>query len=121
MAAPIPHTAPVRRDALMFGAWVRHAGLVPERRLLGAYATRGDADELAKRPLREQIEMSRAAIEGLHPGRGRELEKPMAVVWSNVPYLTVLASPRATMPASAANTLLNEPDAPFYFAREHLS
>ena len=88
--------------------------------LLGAYATREDADELAKRPLREQIEMTCAAIEGLHPGRGRELEKPMAIVWSNVPYsLGIAAHYHASQ--RGEYTLLNEPDGPFYFAGEHLS
>src|SRR5215472_7857719 len=49
--------------------------------LLGAYAIGGQADEVASRPLREQFDMSRAAVEGLHPGRSWELEKPMAVAW----------------------------------------
>jgi hypothetical protein len=56
------------------------------RILLGAYAIGGQADELASRPLSEQFDMSRAAVEGLHPGRSRELEKPMAVAWSKMPY-----------------------------------
>ena len=54
--------------------------------LLGGYVSRGQMDELAAMPLREQFEQSRAAIEGLHPGHGRELEKPMAIAWSKVPY-----------------------------------
>ena len=48
----------------------------PKGILLGAYSVRADADALAARPLREQFELTRAAIEGLHPGCGRELEKP---------------------------------------------
>ena len=58
----------------------------PKGILLGAYAIGGQADELASRPLPEQFDMSRAAVEGLHPGRSRELEKPMAVAWSKMPY-----------------------------------
>jgi monoamine oxidase len=88
--------------------------------LLGAYATREDADGLAKRPLREQIEMSRAAIEALHPGRGRGLEKPMAIVWSDVPYSLGIAA-RYDASQRGEYTLLSEPDGPFYFAGEHLS
>ena len=88
--------------------------------LLGAYANREDADELAKKPLREQIEASRAAIEGLHPGRGRELEKPLAIAWSNVPYSLGIAA-RYRSYDDGAYTLLNQPDGPFYFAGEHLS
>jgi monoamine oxidase len=92
----------------------------PKGIVLGAYATREDADELADRPLLEQIEMSRAAIEGLHPGRSRELEKPIAVVWSKVPYSLGIAA-RYRSAQDDAYTLLNEPDGPFYFAGEHLS
>src|SRR5262249_32518534 len=54
--------------------------------LLGAYAIGGQADELASRPLPEQFDMSRAAVEGLHPGRSGELDKPMTVAWSKMPY-----------------------------------
>src|SRR5437764_15071378 len=58
--------------------WYPSAGLFSQKGiLLGAYANREEADELATKPLREQIEMSRAAIEGLHPGRGKELQKPL--------------------------------------------
>jgi monoamine oxidase len=88
--------------------------------LLGAYAIGEDADRLAERSLREQIEMTRAAIEGLHPGRSGELEKPMAIVWSNVAYsLGIAAHYHAGQ--HAEYTLLNQPDGPFYFAGEHLS
>jgi monoamine oxidase len=88
--------------------------------LLGAYANREEADELSSKPLQEQIEASRAAIESLHPGRGKELEKPMAVVWSKVPYSLGIAARYRT--ADDDNyTQLNQPDGPFYFAGEHLS
>jgi monoamine oxidase len=92
----------------------------PKGILLGAYANREDADELAKRPLREQFEASRAAIEGLHPGRSRELEKPMAIIWSKVPYSLGIAA-RYGSSEDSAYVLLNQPDGPFYFAGEHLS
>ena len=75
---------------------------------------------LAKRPMYEQIEMSRAAIEGLHPGCGRELEKSMAIAWSKVPYSLGIAA-RYRSSEDASDTLLNQPDGPFYSAGEHLS
>jgi len=88
--------------------------------LLGAYANRDDADELTGKPLAEQIELTRAAIEGLHPGHGRELEKPVAVAWSKVPYsLGIAASYRKGQEDEYRQ--LNAPDGPFYFAGEHLS
>jgi monoamine oxidase len=92
----------------------------PKGILLGAYASREDADELAKSSMREQIAMSRAAVEALHPGRGHELEKPMAVEWWKVPYNLGIAARYAAYEDSNY-TLLNEPDGPFYFAGEHLS
>jgi monoamine oxidase len=88
--------------------------------VLGAYATREDADELAQHPTHQQIEMSRAAIEGLHPGRGHELERPMAICWSKVPYSLGIAA-RYRSYQDNYYGVLNEPDGPFYFAGEHLS
>src|SRR5438093_4664644 len=88
--------------------------------LLGAYAIGGQADELASRPLPEQFDMSRAAVEGLHPGRSRELEKPMAVAWSKMPYSLGFAA-RFRNGQENEYSLLNTPDGPFYFAGEHLS
>jgi monoamine oxidase len=88
--------------------------------LLGGYATRADADVLAVKSLREQIELSRAAIEGLHPGRSHELEKPMAIAWSKVPYSLGIAA-RYQTDHDPNYATLSEPDGPFFFAGEHLS
>jgi monoamine oxidase len=89
--------------------------------LLGAYVGRGGtADELATKPLGEQFELSRAAIEGLHPGRGHELEKPMAIAWSKVPYSLGIGA-RYQSDSDPNYATLAEPDGPFYFAGEYLS
>jgi len=64
--------------------------------------------------------LSRAAVEGLHPGHGRELEKGMAVTWSKVPYSLGIAA-RYASDYDENYTVLSEPDGPFYFAGEHLS
>jgi monoamine oxidase len=92
----------------------------PKGIVLAAYANREDADALSKWSMREQIEMTRAVVEGLHPGRGQELEKPMAVAWANVPYSLGIAA-RYTSDQDANYAVLSEPDGPFYFAGEHLS
>jgi monoamine oxidase len=92
----------------------------PKGILLGAYVSRVQGDELAGKPLREQFELSRAAIEGLHPGRGRELEKPMAIAWSKVPYSLGIGA-RYQTDHDSNYQALGEPDGPFYFAGEHLS
>ena len=59
-------------------------------------------------------------MEALHPGRGRELEKPMAIAWSKVPY-TLGITARYSSDHDAKYVLLSEPDGPFHFAGEHLS
>jgi len=92
----------------------------PKGILLGAYVARGDIEALASRPLREQFEMSRAAVEGLHPGRGRELEKPMSIVWAKVPHSLGIGA-RYQTDNDPNYAVLGEPDGPFYFAGEHLS
>ncbi|HKD26223.1 MAG TPA: NAD(P)/FAD-dependent oxidoreductase [Xanthobacteraceae bacterium] len=88
--------------------------------LLGGYAIRTDADALAPESLQQQFELSRAAIEGLHPGHSRELEKPMAITWSKVPYSLGIAA-RYQTARDPNYAVLSEPDGPFYFAGEHLS
>jgi monoamine oxidase len=92
----------------------------PKGILLGAYSFRDDASLLASLPLSEQFEVSRAAIETLHPHRSKELEKPMAIAWSKVPY-TLGFSARYHTEQDSNYAVLGEPDGPFYFAGEHLS
>jgi monoamine oxidase len=88
--------------------------------LLGGYATRDYVEELAAKTLAEQFELSRAAIDALHPGHGKDLAKPMAIAWSNVAYSLGIAA-RWRPEQESDYALLNEPDGPFYFAGEHLS
>jgi monoamine oxidase len=92
----------------------------PKGIVLGAYANRDDADELSAKPLAEQIELTRTAIEGLHPGRGRDLEKPVAIAWGKVPFSLGIAA-RWRDDQEQDYMRLNAPDGPFYFAGEHLS
>jgi monoamine oxidase len=94
--------------------------LSPKGILLGAYATRDDADLLGSLQLSAQFEMTRTAIEALHPGRSKELEKPIAIVWSKVPY-TLGIGARYAADQDGNYAVLSEPDGPFYFAGEHLS
>jgi monoamine oxidase len=101
--------------------WYPSDGLFSQKGiLLGGYATRGEVGALAALPLAAQLALSRAAIEGLHPGHGHELEKPMAVAWSKVPYSLGIAA-RYTTDHDPNYAVLSEPDGPFYFAGEHLS
>ena len=88
--------------------------------LVGGYKFGRDADALASLALAEQFELSRAAVDGLHPGHGHELEKPMAIAWSKVPYNLGIGA-RYAGDRDPNYAVLSEPDGPFYFAGEHLS
>lgn len=88
--------------------------------LLGAYATRNEVGALAAKSLQEQFEMSRAMIEALHPGHGKDLKKPMGIAWSKVPYSLGIAA-RYPIDHDDAYNLLGQADGPFHFAGEHLS
>jgi monoamine oxidase len=103
--------------------WYPSARLMSDQGVvLGAYAAGlgGDADGLAGKPLAEQFEMTRAVIEGLHPGRGQDLRNPIGIAWSKVPYTLGIAA-RWQDGQEELYKLLGTADGPFYFAGEHLS
>jgi len=119
--------------------WLPSAGMFSERGVLvSGYSTDKDFQAL---PMAGRCDLSRASVERLHPGRGKELEKPMYVAWAKVPWNegawiesygkeppsagvgAKLAGP-ATSPVqnvSANYETLITPDGPFYFAGEHVS
>jgi monoamine oxidase len=88
--------------------------------LVGAYAADADADQLSALPLAQQFELSRKAVEGLHPGHGKDLEAPVGIAWSKVPY-SLGNTARWKEGQDQLYALLDTPDGPFYFAGEHLS
>jgi monoamine oxidase len=88
--------------------------------LLGAYTTRGADEAFMAKSLAEQFEESRKMIDALHPGHGADLQKPMGIAWSKVPY-SLGISARYRNYDDPSYIRLNEPDGPFYFAGEHLS
>lgn len=88
--------------------------------LLGAYVTRDANAAFSAKPLKEQFEQSRAMVDALHPGHGADLQNPMGIAWSKVPY-SLGISARYPSYNDPAYTLLGQPDGPFYFAGEHLS
>jgi monoamine oxidase len=68
-----------------------------------------------------KLDASRAAVEALHPGRSRLLEKPIYVSWEKIPYsLGCFADNR--LPSSAAPyAQLEKPEGRTYFAGDYLS
>jgi monoamine oxidase len=68
-----------------------------------------------------KFDASRAAVEALHPGRARLLEKPIYVSWAKIPYsLGCFADNR--LPSSATSyAQLEKPEGRTYFAGDYLS
>lgn len=94
----------------------------PRAVLLAAYTSRDAAVRLGGRTRPEQIAAARAAVERLHPGHGRDLEAPLVVHWSKVPFAEGpwVEWTEPGNDAQAAVTL-NAGDGPFLFAGSHLS
>ncbi len=101
--------------------WYPSADLFSDRGVLtGAYSSGDLGAWLSRKSLQDQFELSRQAVERLHPGHGRELEKPLAVAWSKIAYSLGEAAVHRDG-ESADYDLLNRPDGPFYFAGDYLS
>jgi monoamine oxidase len=103
--------------------WYPSARLMSEQGIiLGAYSAGlgGDADGVSALGLAEQFETTRRVIEGLHPGRGKDLRHPIGIAWSKVPY-TLGISARWKPEQDGIYKMLGDGDGPFYLAGEHLS
>ena len=65
--------------------WFPSAGLFTERGIVVSGYTDESNSPFGKLSLTEKIAESRKSIERLHPGHGKELEKPMYVSWGKMP------------------------------------
>jgi|KBSSwiStaDraftv2_1062776.scaffolds.fasta_scaffold28355_4 monoamine oxidase len=88
--------------------------------LLGAYAAGPAATQMAAMSRAEQIDLTRAMIDQLHPGCGALLHAPLQVQWSKAPY-SLGPWVQWASDNEPDYALLNEPDGPFWFAGEYLS
>ena len=94
----------------------------PQAILLAAYSAGPFSGRFKDRPIAEQIALSRAAVETLHPGHGADLTRPVVVNWGRIPHTL---GPWLEWEQDG-NTLerfrlLNQPDGPFLIAGSHLS
>lgn len=100
--------------------------------IIGSYCAgwthRENPDAFSALSHEERIRISRESIEALHPGRSRQLTKPVTVAWGLTPYSEGVgalwpdgprAGPGATRGAAYAELL--RPEGPIVFAGEHLS
>jgi monoamine oxidase len=113
-------------DQANTSVWYPSGGLGEDRGILvGAYVFDifGDPREAqyAGMSVAGRAELSRAVIERLHPGRGRELAKPISVSWAQTEYAGGVGANWSEAQRRAEYAHLCKPDGPFYFAGEHMS
>ncbi len=125
--------------------WFPSAGIFTERGVLVSGYTDELGTPFSKLSLEEKCAESRKSIERLHPGHGKELEKPIYVGWGHIPYnlgswIQSYGPGQERYPASrisrqgapqnpaAAKTHTNpnyetllQADGPIYFAGDHCS
>jgi len=121
--------------------WLPSAGLFSERGVLVSGYAPATGTPFGRLSLPEKFAASRASVEKLHPGHGRELEKPLYVGWGEVPYIegawissygpkqmyvepeevTEFGHRRGGEYANPGYTTLLQPDGPIYFAGDHVS
>ena len=126
--------------------WFPSAGMFSERGVLVSGYTDESNSPFGKLTMEEKFAESRKSIERLHPGHGKELEKPMYVSWGKIDYNQgswirsygpgqqrspgVRLTPQTGQAQSpgSARTLTNpgyetliEPDGPIIFAGDHVS
>ncbi len=105
------------------------AGFGTERGvLIGAYVAgwtnQGNPDTFVAKPIAEQIAISKASVEALHPGKSKLLGPGVAVNWGQVPWsegVGAVGPDFGNEKRGARYTELMKPEGPIVFAGEHLS
>ena len=119
--------------------WLPSAGMLGERGVLVSGYGWDTTPEFAALTFPEKLAESRKSVERLHPGHGKELEKPLYVNWGKIPYsegawINNYTTPPPQPPGDANGrrrrrtpfndpgyqTLL-QPDGPIHFAGDHVS
>ncbi len=98
--------------------WYPSAGLFSDRGIIVAGymdETQGGFDKLT---MEQKFEASRASIEKLHPGHGKDLEKPVFCGWKHIKWNE--GSWIGGIP-QADYDVITQPDGPIYFAGDHTS
>jgi monoamine oxidase len=101
--------------------WYPSARLFSEKGvIIGGYGLE-NGTMMGTMDLAAKLEASRQSIELLHPGRSRELTKPVGVCWGRIPY-NLGSWVHIEEPASFAGyERAIQPDGPIYLCGEHLS
>jgi monoamine oxidase len=121
--------------------WLPSAGLFTERGVMVSGYDEALGTPFNALPLEGKFAASRMSVEKLHPGHGKELEKPMFVGWAEVPYqegswiqtfgpqqveqepvdVDVEGHPLGKEKMNPGYRTLLEPDGPIYFVGDHMS
>lgn len=126
--------------------WFPSASLFAKRGVfVSGYGDSGQA-AIDGKPLQYTLDLSRATVEKLHPGHGKELEKPIWVNWGEIKWNegswiasygpgqsrfgrgarttrqgTMSVVPGGTLKAAPGYETLLQADGPIYFAGDHVS
>jgi monoamine oxidase len=110
--------------------WFPSAGLFTPRGVLVSGYGNDSPPEFDSLTLQQKFAASRHSIERLHPGHGRELEKPIFVGWSHVPWnegswIATYGPTESALiddtPLGPGYATLIAPDGPFHFVGDHTS
>ncbi|HEY4354126.1 MAG TPA: FAD-dependent oxidoreductase [Acidobacteriaceae bacterium] len=93
--------------------WFPSASLFADRGVVVSGYTDETNSPFGKLSIPEKFEESRKSIERLHPGHGKELEKPMYVGWGKVPYNegSWIRSYSPNQPRRGGNSVTTQPGA----------
>lgn len=101
--------------------WYPSTRLFSDRGVIIAGYGLENGTPLAAMDLAAKLEASRQSVEHLHPGRSRELGKPVCVCWGRIPYNLgswVHIDEPASFPGYRRAL---QPDGPIYLCGDHLS
>lgn len=113
--------------------WLPSAGLFAERGVLVSGYEWRVRPEFAAMDLQGKFGASRDSVERLHPGHGRELEKPLYIGWGMIPWNEGAwiesygpgerggPGRRNAAGSNAGYETLLAPDGPIYFVGDHVS
>jgi monoamine oxidase len=101
--------------------WFPSAGLFSPRGVLVSGYGFDSPPPFDQLSLQEKFAASRNSIERLHPGHGKELEKPIYVGWAKVPHNEGSWIDSYGFDNGAGYETLLAPDGPIYFAGDHVS
>ncbi len=76
-------------------------------------------EAVTSRSFDQQALYAQREIDGLYPGRGKELGKPVVINWGKIPYN--LGNKAYFTPDDPLYDIMNKADGPFYFAADWLT